>query len=262
MHMAVPSLSESIDRMESEVGCNLFEKTSKGYFLNKMGEMFYNDIKGIVVQYQTALNRLEGFNVDKTVKFGIDSSIYPLFMSRILAEHQATCAEETLELIHCNFQDFKAGLLQNKIDICYSYKYSPFPKQLEFVPLFNNEVCVLLTKTNSLNDKMIIRVDDLLDQIIYYDAAYETTVTKKIINYLASKGVDIKTYNSPANPVSMLEVELHNGIMIMHRDKKDIYTGNMTLLPISGQSETYGLVYLKDDAPQLQNIIKAMKKYF
>lgn len=111
-------------------------------------------------------------------------------------------------------------------------------------------------------DKMIIKIDDLLNNTIYYDTAYETNQTKKIINYLASKGADIKNYCSPENPVSMLEVELHNGIMIMHRDKKDIYTGNMTLVPISGQSETYGLVYLKDDAPQLQNIIKAMKKYF
>lgn len=262
MHMAIPSLSESIDRMESEVGCNLFEKTSKGYFLNKMGEMFYNDIKGLVVQYQTALNRLEGFSIDKTVKFGIDPSIYPGFLSRILAKHQAECQQETLEVISCNFKDFKLALLKNQIDICYCYKYHPFPKQLEFVPLFENNICVLLSKNNPLFNKPSIKVDDLIDQTIYYDIAYETTGTKKIINYLSAKNATIKNFNSPDNPISMLEVELHNGIMIMHQDKKDIYTANMTLSPINGLSETFGLVYLKDDGPQLKSIIQAMKAHF
>lgn len=111
VHISQPSLSQSIQALEDELGFKLLNRTHEGSFPTAMGQLVYNDIKEILAfvdsktanwqktyQKKSALNGL--------VRIACMPAVYPLFTESILNK-----LNETYPNLKCKVQEARNNIL-------------------------------------------------------------------------------------------------------------------------------------------------------
>jgi len=91
LHISQPAISQSIKKLESQLGGTLFLRSNKGMELTKEGKMFYDYIKGALTLIQNAENEFTSFKTLKTgeVKIGCSTTLTKLLLSKTIEEfHQ------------------------------------------------------------------------------------------------------------------------------------------------------------------------------
>ncbi|MFF8847931.1 LysR substrate-binding domain-containing protein [Streptomyces sp. NPDC015127] len=76
LHMAQPPLSQAIRRLETELGVELFTRTTRQVALTRAGEVFRTDVERILKAVDEAVARVERFTsgVEGVLRFGLTGS--------------------------------------------------------------------------------------------------------------------------------------------------------------------------------------------
>lgn len=91
LHISQPAISQSIKKLEGQLGGTLFLRSNKGMELTKEGKMFYDYIKGALDLIKNAENEFTSFKTLKTgeVKIGCSTTLTKLLLSKTIEEfHQ------------------------------------------------------------------------------------------------------------------------------------------------------------------------------
>ena len=87
LHIAQPSLSQTLKRLETELGCSLFDRQGKGICLNHAGTIFLRYVEQVFTALDNARLELDELksSVDQTVSLyvGSASMLLPAIVRRI-----------------------------------------------------------------------------------------------------------------------------------------------------------------------------------
>jgi len=86
LHISQPAISQSIKKLEEQLGGTLFLRSNKGMELTKEGEMFYDYIKGALELIKSAENEFTSFQtLDKgEIKIGCSTTLTKIILIEII----------------------------------------------------------------------------------------------------------------------------------------------------------------------------------
>lgn len=204
-------LSSSIKKLENEIGCQLFDRTNQGAFLNSKGEIVYTMAKNILQEINDTKKLINSAPKECKEVIRINYSIgfnAVNFLSMIKTFHQNNSLVSIFVQENPSF-DAMESLLEGKIDLAYI----GVPKEFDDSTI--QEPCVIL---NKYQEKILclVPVNHTLAQlqsisfknIIQYPLIlYQRTLDEKKSGLLQK----IYAYNSQPNIVLITDdMNIHN----------------------------------------------------
>lgn len=149
VHISQPSLSQSIQALEDELGFTLLNRTREGSFPTTMGERVYNDVKEILalVDAKTAGWR-EIYNqrsaLTGTLRIACMPAVYPVLTEHILKQVKQIYPNLNFKVLEARNNILFSYLLGNEVDIVLCGFMDTKQKQVvEFAKTNNMELVAL-----------------------------------------------------------------------------------------------------------------------
>ncbi len=185
LHISQPAISQSIKKLEEQLGGTLFLRSNKGMELTKEGEMFYEYVKGALELIHNAENEFTSFkDLSKgEIKIGCSTTLTKLILMDTLKEfhkdYPNISINITNDLTNNLINDLKVG-------------------KLDFV-IFNEsnikETNLNIEKIKELKQGFIYNPDYYIDSIKSFDELNnvplilqkEESNSRKLLDYIALK---------------------------------------------------------------------------
>lgn len=159
LHIAQPSLTQKLQRLEKELGCLLFNRTNQGVKLTEAGEAYYRMAKQILNIYNGFLFEIGQLSRLETGRLSIGASWYisTTFLPEILSCYSEQFPNIEVELVESRSSELLRFLRSGKIDIAF---ISRFPhelnnqeKRFQYKHICRDDFCVIASKKYNLSDK-------------------------------------------------------------------------------------------------------------
>ncbi|MBP5198019.1 MAG: LysR family transcriptional regulator [Lachnospiraceae bacterium] len=155
-----PSLSQTLKRLESEIGFPLFDRTGKNICLNDSGVVFYNAVKDINHIYSSALDEIREINHN----LGSTLSLFVGCASMYLPSLLTYLKENTSDITFTVHQWEKGVSTDADTDLRIIASSTPLD-DINAVLLLKEKILLAVPEGHSLTTKPSIKLEDLK----YYD---------------------------------------------------------------------------------------------
>lgn len=271
IYVSQPSISNSIKKLEEEVGATLILRNNKGIMLTKEGEEIYKYAK-IVLEQINKIKRVS--ETDETSSFRIVTTNYSPVMEafvKLCTEYESKkkidfniINEDLMGVIESVYNlecDLGILLINNQsLELCESILKT---NNIEFIKLYNVSVNVNISSTHPLVNKAPFPFEELRDYMyVRYDDDKSNTIsympelsTLNIIN--PNKIISVTDRELKCNIVSQTNA-FSIGCTLHPRFLRNF---NIIAIPIPGNFSTLGYVKLKNVilSDEAKTFIKILK---
>jgi DNA-binding transcriptional LysR family regulator len=179
-----PAISVQIQRLESELGVTLIERTSKNVVMTPAGEILLPYAERILGEAEEARIRMEEVKGGELglVRVGVIPTVAAHFLPAIIAEFTARYPKVTVLLREEGRTPLLIELIDNnEIDISLGLE-TVKPKGLRSIKLLTEEICLAVSSQNPLSSSSSVSLSRLKREkfIIYKTQGHnmrETTLT-------------------------------------------------------------------------------------
>jgi DNA-binding transcriptional LysR family regulator len=174
LHVAQPSLSRQIQRLEERLGVRLLDRTTQGSRLTTAGQAFLPQAEALLHSAELAAAKARAAAVPDTVTIGYAGG---LIVTAAVRELRGRHPDAEVHTLHLDWSDVHPALLEHRVDAVIARQ--PFPTDQLRVTILYEEPRVLLVPTThrlvGLVGKESITLDDFADEplVRYADAAYD-----------------------------------------------------------------------------------------
>ncbi|MFE9865038.1 LysR substrate-binding domain-containing protein [Streptomyces sp. NPDC005506] len=171
LHVAQPSLSRQIQRLEDRLGVRLLDRTSRGSTLTEAGRVFLPQAEALLRCAESAAAQARAVAVPGAVTIGYAGG---LIVTPAVRELRRRCPDAEVRTLHLDWNDVHPALLDHRVDVVIARE--PFPSgQLRVAVLYQEPRVLLVPKTHRLAGKESITLDDFADEplVRYADATYD-----------------------------------------------------------------------------------------
>jgi len=168
LHIAQPSLSKTIARLEESLGVPLFERKGKRIRLNQFGKTFLKRVNRSFQELeegQRELAELSGFERGSITVGATTSRLLPSLLSEYLTNHPQV-KFRLFQVIHQ--AELQNQLLNGDIDLCISTL--PINHlEVHTEPIVTEEIFLAVPDSHRLAGRKSIRLEEIADEpLIYY----------------------------------------------------------------------------------------------
>lgn len=161
LHIAQSAMSLQIAALEEELGCRLFDRNNRTVGLTSAGERFLEGMGPLLTLYDKTLTetRKVGRIVGGELRIGI-GQYEGWFVSRLVEEFCRAYPRVEVEISTYRYQELTNVLLTGGVDIAFALPVSAEyleNKEVEILPLFTSDVCVVLRKDHPLAGERLFR---------------------------------------------------------------------------------------------------------
>lgn len=167
MCITQPAISYQIKSLESELGVNLFERTTRSVRLTPAGQAFFQDTAQIYIYMNQAVKRAQDIHSEQKIKLRV--GIRKLFdyesMSKMISIFKERFPGSSADVIPQEDNDPFGELRSGKIDIafCYSCEHTQV-SDIALKPLYSMRYYALMSPLNALAGKKELSFFDLRKQ--------------------------------------------------------------------------------------------------
>ncbi|MDR1621267.1 MAG: LysR family transcriptional regulator [Synergistaceae bacterium] len=168
LHISQPAMSMAIANLETELGVSLFKRKGRLIQLNSYGEILLEHVSVAIQEIETAKNRIGTLALSQKQILRV-SSTYSL-SSSLLPSVIQSFAEENPDAVIQIKQGPNIDLLQDLVDGQTDFVFGrilPAPgssKSLRCMPLYSEELVILINKSHSLAERDELDLRDLKDE--------------------------------------------------------------------------------------------------
>ncbi|MGJ0844806.1 LysR family transcriptional regulator [Clostridium tertium] len=121
MYISQPSISQSINELEAELGVKLFDRIGKKLFLTHEGEVFLNYTRRMLNLYDEGVKSLREFTDNKKGKIiiGASTTIGIYILPDIIKDFSSNFKDIEISLIIENTKNIEKLILENKVDFAF-----------------------------------------------------------------------------------------------------------------------------------------------
>jgi DNA-binding transcriptional LysR family regulator len=160
LHLAQPSLSRQIHRLEQQLGARLLDRTPQGSRLTEAGKVFLPHAKTLLRSATQATARTRAAAQPSRITIGYTTNLIVTPAVRELRHQQPDADVHTL---HLAWNDARAALLDHRVDAAVSRL--PFSTdQLHVTVLYDEPRALLIPLDHRLAGKESVTLDDIADE--------------------------------------------------------------------------------------------------
>lgn len=121
MYISQPSISQSINELESELGVKLFDRIGKKLYLTHEGESFFSYTRRILNLYDEGVKTIRDINLNTKGKIviGASTTIGIYILPEIIREFSNKFKDIEISLIIENTRNIEKLILENKVDFAF-----------------------------------------------------------------------------------------------------------------------------------------------
>ncbi|KIL25516.1 hypothetical protein C2W58_00580 [Bacillus pumilus] len=173
-------VSHNIAKLESELGVVLLRRNRNGLSLTDAGERVMPHIRQIVhhaslLEQEAAL--IQGMEVG-SIKIGTFSSFSSKMLPQLIHRFTKGYPNIQVELYEGGYEEIEEWIASGTVDVGFLTRPS---REFETVPLFQDELVVLMQEDHRLNKKKVIEVDSLQDESFIMPKAGCDLLIKKLL---------------------------------------------------------------------------------
>lgn len=172
LHISEPSLSRSMRSLEEELGVSLFEKRGRNVTLTKAGLLFLSHVEVILEDIHNAQRKMQEIATDGGhINVGYVAPLALEFLPSLIREY--TTIKENENVVFDFFEGYTEqlihGLKSREYDIIFG-SYDEKERDVEFVPIIQQDMVVIVSKKNPLAQNEYIDHNDFLrSPVLSYD---------------------------------------------------------------------------------------------
>ena len=163
-NVSQPAFSRAIKALEEEFGGLLFHREGRFTHLSELGQMVKPHLDHVFRASKEAKERAKDFaGLKKMVlKLGVMTTIAPDQFVDLIAAIRAHNPEVELQMIDANSKDLQMRLLEGDLEVAiYALPGSEPEERTHVVPLFREQMVIVIHPGNRLANRPAIRVKDL-----------------------------------------------------------------------------------------------------
>lgn len=258
LNISQPSLSNSLKSLETELGCQLINRNNGKVFLTKYGEIFYQAAVSSVSSIENAKIKIKQQKLQSNHTISI--TCYPLLFETFLLPHiqeyqKSFSANNTQFIFHDDLSsticsDIRAG----KFDLGFGPKESNF-NDLEFIPIFQEQLVALVRKDHPLAEKNMISFRDLTNYTIN-TYSLSTSLGKEINKKLLNQNKKIKVINNSNDDLSLMTTTIINNTVSIVMSNSIINSSNLVKIPLDTKPICTFYLIKNSTVTQSKEIIK------
>ena len=247
LHIAQPALSQQIRQLESDLGLQLFERTTRRVSLTTGGSAFLPHARHLLVTAQGVARAATELRVGQrgTLRVGfVDSAAYE-FVPRFLHRFRQASPAVTLELHTMSSDEQAAALVAGRIDIGIARV------TLEQAPLFatvvdDEPLVAAVPSSHRLASENSIRLAELRDDaFVGFAREQSPTLHARLRAMLAPHGVSYSPAIEATEYTTILGlVAAGEGVAIVPAGVQSLRLGGLTFVAVSDREATVQLVVL------------------
>lgn len=202
MYISQPSVSQSIQELEEELQCKLFDRIGKKLHLTYEGELFLNYTRRILNLYSEGVESIK--NISKEYKgrivIGASTTIGIYILPEIIKKFSRDYPEIEISLIIENTEHIEKLLLENMIDFAF-IEGTVTAEEINKEVMWEDEIVFICGDKHRLNGIDIIKGKELLNEkLIMREKGSGTReyVQKFLNNNLESHNIFLELGNSEA----------------------------------------------------------------
>ena len=268
------AMSQSIARMEEELGFKLFERNNRNVELTPAGRYFYGQMYTLVEDYdaavQHALNLAEGR--DGTIRIAVVSHLDGVVLMKWLRNFQKKYPEIELQLETIEPRMLETYIKEQKVDIgmCWTGAWKWEDPDLEMVDLAGYPVCAMVRRDSMLarmGRTSVSQGELRSEEHFFVELRGSLIKNKSITEMIIPGGVDARHLvrkNSMAD--LLLEVEVHNRIALLPGFMRNYIPREaaVKMLEITGEdlkAVYVSMIYLKKHVrPPLEKLLDTLQE--
>ena len=204
LHVAQPTITAAIKRMEEELGVPLFVRDKRKVLLTAEGEIFLEKITGILRQIDQVVADMQDLseNRDTTVNIGIVPMSGSSLMGLLYKGFSEKYPYIHFKILEIGSYGIMEAVEADEIDIGFLILRDDLEKNYEVCHVWKSELKILVHIENPLACKERLEITDLRDQKIIYFPRH-SFVRQKMDAEFQRYGI---TPNILAEPVQMVSV--------------------------------------------------------
>ncbi|WP_240792612.1 LysR family transcriptional regulator [Bacillus pumilus] len=173
-------VSHNIAKLESELGVVLLRRNRNGLALTDAGERVMPHIRQIIhhaslLEQEAAL--IQGMEVG-SIKIGTFSSFSSKMLPQLIHRFTKVYPNIQVELYEGGYEEIEDWIASGTVDVGFLTQPS---REFETVPLFQDELVVLMQEEHRFNTKKVIEVDSLHDESFIMPKAGCDLLIKKLL---------------------------------------------------------------------------------
>ena len=274
LYLSQSTLSRQISSLENELGVKLFLRQNNVLELTDAGRFFYDQVKDIYSELDTAVRRLRDLNagIEGELRIGIMSDQRPVEpLSEAIRDLLNEYHNLRIDIRRYSFCDLIENLESHEIDVAQALLYEGLsPEIYQDMPLTSEPMYLaynpayFFTDKTYINDSMEL-AETLEDYPIYFPSvsSYPESVRDHLPpplpGILAANGHSL---SSPSSAQFYLTIGL--GATMINRNNIIADTPDVKMIPVrSGDMPpiTQGLIWRKNTTnPVLHNLLKLLKE--
>lgn len=156
------ALSNSISRLEKELGVSLFKREGRNVRLTECGVEFNSHITELLRNLNDAVKCTKRYRNDskRVIKVATVNSVERKFIPALIRSYKSNNHNVSFDVYQKNTYEALAGLHKGLYDVAFCSR-SVYADDFEFVPVKLFDLVVALNKDNALADKESISLNDL-----------------------------------------------------------------------------------------------------
>ncbi|MGE6855911.1 LysR family transcriptional regulator [Bacillus sp. FSL K6-2841] len=173
-------VSHNIAKLESELGVVLLRRNRNGLSLTDAGERVMPHIRQIIhhaslLEQEAAL--IQGMEVGN-IKIGTFSSFSSKMLPQLIHRFTKVYPNIQVELYEGGYEEIEEWIASGTIDVGFLTQPS---REFETIPLFQDELVVLMQEDHRFNTKKVIEVDSFHDEAFIMPKAGCDLLIKKLL---------------------------------------------------------------------------------
>jgi DNA-binding transcriptional LysR family regulator len=163
LHVAQPSISRQVRKLEAELGAVLFERGRTGVALTDAGAILLPWAKRMLADLDGARSEVAGLATLERgrLSVGATPSVSTVLLPRVLAAFHTEHPGITLSVIEAGSRDLVDRLAAGELDLALVILPVPREELFETTPLIREELVLAVAKSHALARRKTVRIGDL-----------------------------------------------------------------------------------------------------
>ncbi len=247
LHVSQPSITNSIHKLEAELGITLFDRSKKQIRLTSEGKVFLERVDDILRRVDDAVTEMKDYSNLKrgSLKIGIPPMIGTYLFPHIFVNFRKLYPQIKLSIYENGSLSTRKMIEKGDIDLGMVI-ISEHSKQLATLPISQSEILACLNKDHPLCNKTELEFYDLRDEpiIMLKEGFYHR---QKVMDSFTKNNIDPRIVLS-SNQLETIKSLLINGVGVSFLLKEIVeHDKRIVSLPLKDSINVeIGLAWKKD----------------